>query len=306
MNLLFSFTFKAMGSPCELQIDSDSKAQAEITYSQVKARVDELEARYSRFIPSSLVSQINRASGSGQKVSIDDETVALLRYAQQCYEESDGLFDITSGILRIIWNFKETQSSAYKKISTQQIQQQIDQILPLVNWNNVAWDNKSILLLKKGMEIDFGGIVKEYTADCIKELCLLAGVKSGYINMGGDLCIIGPQENGDGWPIAIQHPENKQTMLGTFTLKKGALASSGDYERYIMINEKCYSHVINPKTGWPVSGIKSVSVATDHCITAGSISTIAMLKGKQGLKWLKKTGANYLCYTHNGKSYYNF
>jgi FAD:protein FMN transferase len=305
MSSLFYFKFKAMGSPCELQIASLSKAKARQIYLLVKARAEELEARYSRFRSGSLISKINAQAGSPNKVTIDKETVALLHYAQQCYEESDGLFDITSGILRKVWNFQHKTKLSQQGLSTQSIQQQINQLLPLVSWQDVIWDSQSIFLPKEGMELDLGGIVKEYAADCIKELCLSEGVQSGYINMGGDICIIGALADGSGWPIAIQHPENKKSTLGTFKLKQGGLASSGDYERFITINKKRYSHVINPQTGWPVSGLQSVSITAEHCIIAGSLATIAMLKGKQGVSWLKQTGANYICCTDDGKVYHN-
>lgn len=301
MTPLFSFKFKAMGSPCELHINSSSTNRAEHIYFLVKQAVEELEARYSRFRKNSLLSKINHNAGKNKKIPIDNETLALLTYAQQCYEESNGLFDITSGILRKVWHSKQQNN-----LSLEQIQHKIDQYLPLVNWLDVRWDTNFISLQKKGMEIDFGGIVKEYAADCVKKLCLQEGVKTGYINMGGDLCIIGALEHHKGWPIAIQHPQINNAILGTFKLKQGGLASSGDYERFIMIDNKRYSHIINPKTGWPVSGLQSVSITSEHCITAGSIATIAMLKGQQGVMWLKKTNVTYLCYCDDGKVYHNF
>ena len=144
------------------------------------------------------------------------------------------------------------------------------------------------------MEIDFGGVVKEYAVDRAANLCYAQGIKHGIVNLGGDIKIIGPRADGSPWRIGIQHPRSKDALLDTLSLYEGALASSGDYERCIMVNGVRYGHVLNPKTGWPVRHLAAVSVVGDFCVVAGSVSTIAMLKEGQGIEWLNKLGVQHI------------
>jgi thiamine biosynthesis lipoprotein len=140
------------------------------------------------------------------------------------------------------------------------------------------------------MEIDFGGIVKEYAVDRAAALCFAQGIKHGVINLGGDIKVIGPRADGNPWRIGIKHPYDKEGLLDTLLLHDGALASSGDYERCITVKGIRYGHVLNPKTGWPVRHLAAVSVVGDFCVVAGSASTIAMLKEDKGAEWLNDLG----------------
>jgi thiamine biosynthesis lipoprotein len=140
------------------------------------------------------------------------------------------------------------------------------------------------------MEIDFGGIVKEYAADRAATLCLNAGISHGIVNLGGDIKIIGAHPDGKSWRVGIQHPRDKTKVWKALKLKTGALASSGDYERCMVIDGVRYGHILNPKTGYPVRHLTAVSVIADLCVVAGSAATIAMLKEKDGEKWLKSLG----------------
>jgi len=123
--------------------------------------------------------------------------------------------------------------------------------------------------------------------------------------MGGDIRILGSLPDGSGWPIAIQDPFNPQRKMAQLSLKQGAVASSGDYQRFIEIDGKRYGHLLHPKTGWPVTGLASVSVVAEHCVVAGSICTIAMLNGRQGLDWLKSSGAKFICCSDKGETFSN-
>lgn len=140
------------------------------------------------------------------------------------------------------------------------------------------------------MELDFGGIVKEYAADRASILCLNAGILHGIINLGGDIKIIGAHPDGKPWRVGIQHPRDKTKIWKVVKLKRGALASSGDYERCMVIDGVRYGHILNPKTGYPVRHLAVVSVVADLCVVAGSAATIAILKEKEGEKWLKSLG----------------
>ncbi len=289
---VFNFEFKAMGSPCSIQFCADSADKAEMLYRQVTDCIARLEFKYSRYREDSLLAQINRRAGSGINTALDPETVGLLRYADNCYQESNKLFDVTSGVLRKLWHLEQTELPT---------KDQIQAVLPLIGWKKVQWDEQSIYLSQTGMQLDFGGIVKEYAADSAANIFQQNGIRHGIIELGGDIRVTGPLPNGEGWPVAIRDPRNPEKIIAQLKLKSGALATSGDYERFQLIDGVRYSHILNPKTGWPVSGLRAVSIVADHCVVAGSVSTIAMLKANNGLKWLRSCGLPFLCCQNNGQ-----
>lgn len=289
---VFNFAFQAMGSPCSVQLCADSALKAESVYRAVANRVAQLEQRYSRYRDDSLISEINRRAGSGIKTPIDPETAALLRYAEQCYQESNQLFDVTSGVLRQLWHVDRTELPSKDRRQA---------VLPLIGWNKVQWDDQTIYLPMTGMQLDFGGIVKEYAADSAVGLCLENGIHHGIIELGGDIRVIGPLPNGQGWPVAIRDPRHPDKIIAQLQLTSGAVASSGDYERFQLIDGVRYSHLLNPKTGWPVSGLRAVSIVAEYCVVAGSIATIAMLKANGGLAWLRSCEVPFLCCQNNGQ-----
>jgi thiamine biosynthesis lipoprotein len=289
---VFNFEFKAMGSPCSMQFCANSAHQAETVYRLVTDCIAQLEFRYSRYRDDSLIAEINRRAGSGVKTPLDAETVGLLRYADNCYQESNQLFDVTSGVLRKLWHANQTELPS---------KEQIQAVLPLIGWKKVQWDEQSIHLSQAGMQLDFGGIVKEYAADSAAAICRQNEIYHGIIELGGDIRVIGALPDGQGWPVAIRDPRHPEKIIAQLKLKSGAVATSGDYERFQLIDGVRYSHLLNPKTGWPVNGLRAVSIVAEHCVVAGSLSTIAMLKANNGLKWLRKCGLPFLCCQNNGQ-----
>lgn len=282
---LFKFSFGAMGSPCELQLYAAQEAIAQNLAQQAIADVQRLEKKYSRYRADSFLSKVNVAAEQGGSIEVDDETASLLNYADTCYQQSDGLFDITSGVLRKAWNFKS------KIIPSEQ---DIAPLLVKVGWHKVHWQ-APVIAFESGMELDFGGIVKEYAADRVAAFCWNSGIHHGLVNLGGDVRVIGPHPNGTPWRIGIQHPRAEGgTALKTIELASGAVATSGDYERCMTINGKKYGHILNPKTGWPVSHLATVTVVADYCVLAGSASTIAMLKAKHAPHFLADMGLSHL------------
>ncbi len=277
--------FKAMGSPCEIRLFVASPSEAERIAGVAIAEVARLEARYSRYRGDSFLSEINRAAAFGGSISVDGETAGLFDYAATCYRESAGLFDITSGILRRAWRFDR---GALPEPA------QIQDLLDKVGWNRVRFARPLLEFPTPGMEIDFGGVVKEYAVDRAATLCWEAGARSGYVNLGGDVKIIGPRPDGGPWRIGIRHPRRPGALIRTVSLHRGGLASSGDYERCILLDGVRYGHILNPKTGWPVRHLASVSVAADLCLIAGSASTIAMLMEADGPAWLTDLGLPHL------------
>lgn len=288
---LHSQSFRAMGSPCELRLYAASEAAAQRGFAVARAVIERLEARYSRYREDSITSRINAAAGKAA-VEIDAEAAGLLDYAAQAWQHSDGLFDITSGVLRRAWDFRSGKLPA---------QEQIDALLPLVGWQQVEWNRPSIRLPRAGMEIDFGGYVKEYAADAAAQACRGAGIKHGMVELGGDVCIVGAHPDGSPWRVGVRHPRDPANALALIEMHEGAIASSGDYERSMTVNGLRYCHILNPQTGWPVRALAAVSVVAPQCLVAGTASTIAMLKQDGAREWLDELGLPHLGITADGK-----
>lgn len=277
---LYHYPFTAMGTECNLYLYSLDSSHAEETALAAAAEVARIEQRYSRYNPDSVLSEINRAAQRGGSATLDDETALLTDYAFACHQKSGGLFDITSGILRKAWDFTADSLNTLPK------QAAIDALLPKVGMGKIVWEPPRFTFTVPGMELDFGGIGKEYASDRAAEVCVARGITSGLVDLGGDIKIIGPHPGALPWVVGITDPHRPGAHLGNVELFEGALASSGDYERCIVMDGKRYSHIISPVTGWPVRGLSAVSVTADRCIAAGSICTIAMLKGAEGIQWL--------------------
>lgn len=289
----FRRAFKAMGSPCEIQLYARDEPGA-ARYAQIALdEVARLEARYSRYLEKSLLSGINRVASQGGSLSVDDETAGLLDYAATCHEQSGGLFDVTSGILRRAWRFDRGELPDPSHVQ---------ELLGRIGWEKVRWNRPVLEFSMPGMEIDFGGVVKEYAADRVAALCREAGAHHGMLNLGGDIRVLGPHPDGRPWRIGIRHPRRRGALLRTVPLRAGGLATSGDYERCIEIDGVCYGHVLNPRTGWPVRHLASVSVVADQCIVAGSTSTIALLKERAGPGWLTELGLPHLWVDVDGRT----
>ncbi len=285
--------FKAMGTPCDIQLFAANESEAKRASDAVIADVNRLEAQYSRYKSDSFLSEINQVAAVSGSITVDNETASLLDYAVTCYEQSDGLFDITSGILRRAWKFDQG------KLPEQAL---VDSLLSKVGWHKVTWQQPTLTFSVPGMEIDFGGIVKEYAVDRAATLCLARGIRHGVINLGGDIKVIGPRDDNSPWRVGIRHPRSRDALLDTVALFQGALASSGDYERCIMVDGVRYGHVLNPKTGWPVRHLAAVSVIGDFCVVAGSAATIAMLKEGEGVSWLDGLGLPHVWVDVQGRS----
>lgn len=279
-----SVRFKSMGSPCEIRIIADDQKQGAQILEMAVHEVNRLHNKYSRYQADSVITRINQSAGTGKAYLLDEETKALLNYADVCFQQSEGLFDVTSGVLREIWNFKAIKQTAVLPTSAQ-----IDRLLKLVGWQKVEWDADCFYLPLKKMEIDFGGIVKEYAADAVASLCQSQGITSGLVDLGGDIRIIGPWPGDEPWNIFIQSPDKNKKYCTQLALKNGGIATSGVYERFIEIKGKRYSHLLNPITGWPIEeSVASLTVLADQCVIAGSISTMGMLQGKDCLRWMQE------------------
>jgi thiamine biosynthesis lipoprotein len=290
------FSFGAMGSRCEVRLAGADAPVLEAAARRAIAEVQRIEAKYSRYRDDSILSRINAAAGRGDAVEVDDETASLLGFAAQLHATSDGLFDLTSGVLRRAWDFRSgiVPSAA-----------QLESLLPLVGWGRVHFDGRRVRLPVAGMELDFGGFGKEYAADRAATLLQQDGLAHGVVNLGGDIRIVGPREDGTPWRLGIQHPRGPDgTTIASVALEAGALATSGDYERFFEHAGRRYCHVLDPRSGWPVSAWQSVSVALPACVAAGALTTIAMLQGDAALDFLARQGASYLAIDAHGQLFH--
>lgn len=283
---LYSTRLRAMGSPCQFDIYCEHPNQAKKITQQLIDEIKRLENKYSRYQPNSVTSKIIQQAGKDEGLSLDNETAQLLHYADSLYQQSDGLFDITSGVLRKAWNFKSNQLPADESLQV---------LMPMIGWDKAHWEAPYFHLPIAGMEIDFGGFVKEYTADVLATLCINDGIQHGLINLGGDIKVIGPHPNHSPWRVGIQHPRKPETAIATLDMMAGGIATSGDYERYMIVDNKRYSHLLNPITGKSIQPyFASVSVIADACLLSGSFASIAMLKSHEDKYWLNDIGLPFL------------
>lgn len=286
------YQFKAMGSPCAFCVYHLSYNVIQNALQLAQEEVHRLEKKYSRFLNHSVLSNINEQAGVAP-VKVDGETAGLINYAAQCFELSDGLFDITSGVFRQIWDFKSPKLPSSVAIKN---------TLRNVGFNKLNWDGQT-LYIPKNMEIDLGGVVKEYAADCARQVLLNNGIQHGLVDLGGDMAVVGEKPDQSPWVIGIRDPSNPAKAIVSIPLMQGAIATSGHYERFMMINGKRYCHIINPKTGWPAEYCATVSVTSPQCLVSGSLATIAMLKEEKAQNWLKEQEAVFFVQNSQGQCF---
>ena len=275
-------SFEAMASPCEVLMEVENKALAEKIFKAVVEEARRIEHKFSRYRDNNIIFTINNADG--KTISIDSETARLIDFSDNLYQLSEGLFDITSGVLRKVWKFDGSDNIPEPV--------EVKKILKTVGWSKVIWKDQQ-LTMQADMEIDLGGVGKEYAVD----RCVLVAKEmtrdSVLINFGGDLATTGPRQNNGFWSVG-RLITGKEHSVALFQLRKGAIATSGDAHRYLLKEGIRYSHVLNPKTGWPVIGAPhTVSITAPTCNEAGMLSTLAMLQGDRAEDFLKLQEIDY-------------
>lgn len=277
--------FTAMASPCEVLLDTLDAGLASRLVKIAWAEAMRIERKFSRYREDSVVHEIHTSRGS--PVTVDEETAALLDFADHCHRLSEGRFDITSGVLRRVWRFDGSD-----RVPTHG---EVEVILPLVGWDGVQWTAPT-LTLPEGMEIDLGGLGKEYAVDRVHGLLALETDKPFLVNFGGDLRTSGPRADDRAWRVGIDDPEAEGFPIRVVDLREGALATSGDARRYLERDGKRYAHVLDPSTGWPVEGApRSVTVAAPTCTEAGMLATFAMLRGSEAERFLEEERVVHWC-----------
>ena len=289
---LHRFTFRAMNAVNEVQIHCADADFAAAAAARAIEEVGRIEAKYSRYRDDSVVASINSQAG-GAPVPIDVETRALLLFADACYRQSGGSFDATSGVLRRAWRFDSHHVPGEAELAP---------LLALVGWESVELTAATVRLPLPGMELDFGGFGKEYAVDRAALVLKQAGAESAMVNLAGDLAILAPQPGGEPWRVGIRHPRRDEMVLASVPVSSGAIATSGDYERFIEVDGVRHCHVLDPRSGRAARGFQSVSVHAPSCLVAGSATTIAMLKGaREGLAWLDALALAHLCVLEDGQ-----
>lgn len=275
-----------MGSPCEVLTRAGDESRARALIDGVAGEAWRVEDKFSRYLSGIIVKRINNSHGDA--VEVDEETANLLDYAASLFEMSDGQFDITSGVLRKAWTF-----DGGDKIPDAGL---VESILDTVGWNKVCWE-RPLLTMQRGMQIDFGGIGKEYAVDRAAGLPALKTSASTLLNFGGDIVAIGSSDGFDGWQIGIEALETSaRKSQRVIRLSRGALATSGDARRFVLHDGIRYGHILDPTSGWPVRGApRSVTVAADTCTQAGMLASLAMLSGADAEKFLAAQNARFWC-----------
>jgi thiamine biosynthesis lipoprotein len=241
--------------------------------------IKRIEQLLTTFNDNSQTNQVNRMAGI-RPVQVNREVFDLINRSLKISRVTDGAFDITYGSIdKRFWNFDKTMTSLPGAATARKM-------VRLINYKNVILDEKAgtVFLKEPGMRIGFGGIGKGYAADRAKALLVQEGVESGIVNASGDLITWGAQADGKPWTIGIAHPDNASLPFSSLNISNMAIATSGNYEKYVTIDGKKYSHTIDPKTGMPVTGIKSVTIISPYAEIADAMATPVMVMGvKAGL-----------------------
>ena len=279
---LVAVRFTAMASPCEVLLPLMAEYSAVGIGTIAAEEAWRVEKKYSRYRDDSVTARIHEHRGI--PIEVDPETASLIDFASQCFDLSEGLFDITSGVLRRAWKFDRSDHVPEAAV--------IELLLPLIGFEKLQWRSPR-LLLPAGMELDFGGIGKEYAVDRAYELLAARDTTPFLINFGGDLRANRPPLHGP-WQVGIERPGTDGEARMLLDLERGALATSGDSRRYLLKDGTRYGHILNPLTGWPdPEAPRSITVAASTCTEAGLLSTVAMLHGAGAQAYLDEQGARY-------------
>ena len=273
-----------MGNRFEITVVGNDPLWGDERIADAVEEISRIEKLFTTFDESSQTNLINRNAGI-TPVKVDKEVYDLIERSKKISALTQGAFDITYGSIdKRMWNFDKTMTSLPDP-------QTAKQLVRLINYRNVILDEKncSVFLKEKGMRIGFGGIGKGYAAEKAKSLLQQKGVKSGIINAAGDLTAWGYQPNGKPWTIGIADPDTKRQAFSFLEITNTSIATSGNYEKFVFIDGKKYSHTIDPKTGLPVRGIKSVTIICPNAEIADAMATPVMIMGiKTGLDMLNQ------------------
>ena len=275
---------KLMGNRFEISILANDEDYANANIDLAVAEISRIEKLLTTFSNDSVTFQINENAGI-QPVVVPKEVFDLIFRCQMISKMTQGAFDISYGSIdKKFWNFDLNMTSLPDKDSAKKA-------VELINYENIILNekDKTVFLKNKGMRIGFGGIGKGYAAECAKKILQQNGIESGIVNAAGDLTAWGYQENGEAWTIGIADPNKKESVFSTFNITNTSVATSGNYEKFVIIDGKKYSHTIDPKTGYPISGIKSVTIIAENAEIADALATPVTVMGIEvGLNFINQ------------------
>lgn len=272
-----------MGGRFDITIVANDTVAAEQNIDAVIAEITRIENLISDWKPDSQVSEVNQNAGI-RPVKVDREVFELTQRAIKLSEITNGGFDVSFAAMDRIWKF---DGSMTEMPSAEAIKKSVEK----VGYKNIILDSvqSTIFLKLKGMKIGFGALGEGYATDKCRTMMLSKGIKAGIINGSGDMSTWGKQPNGEPWKIGITNPFNTEKLLAVVPLEQEAVTTSGSYEKFVIFNGKRYSHIINPATGYPATGLCSVTVFGPDAETANGLSTSLMVLGqKEGLLLLQK------------------
>jgi thiamine biosynthesis lipoprotein len=271
-----------MGGSAAIEfVDEGGPDRAERIARKAEAEALRIERKYSRFREASVVSEINRNAGR-TPVAVDEETEMLVQAALDLARLTDGRFDPTVGVLRKAWDFRSSRVPSEEEVAA---------LLPLVRAGAVSLRDRTIFLRNAGMELDLGGVGKEYAVDRVAQLLRDEGIRSAIVNFAGDVRTVGSRGDGRPWNVGVADPRNRgRCRFAVRTLSDAGIATSGDYERGFVKNGIRYHHILDARTGWPVRGLASVTAIAGSAFRAGRFATAAFLLGAEaGLALLEST-----------------
>jgi thiamine biosynthesis lipoprotein len=270
---------KLMGNRFEITVEAKTATETDFFLKKAVEEISRIEALLSTYQETSETNLINKNAGL-KPVKVSDEVFSLIKRSKKISEITDGTFDITYGSIdQRFWNFDTEMTELPDEVLARKS-------IALIDYRNIILntEEKTVFLKNKGMRIGFGGIGKGYAAEKTKNLLKNLGVKAGIINASGDLSCWGIPENGKPWTIGIAHPDFSDLPFSTLEVTDLSVATSGNYEKFVMIDGKRYSHTINPKTGFPVHEIKSVTVISPNAEISDALATpITILGTEKGL-----------------------
>lgn len=275
---------KLMGNRFEISILANDEDFANANIDLAVAEISRIEKLLTTFSNDSITFQINENAGI-QPVVVPKEVFDLIFRCQMISKMTQGAFDISYGSIdKKFWNFDLNMTSLPDKDVAKKT-------VELINYENIILNknDQTVFLKNKGMRIGFGGIGKGYAAECAKKILKQNGIESGIVNAAGDLTAWGYQENGEAWTIGIANPNKKESVFSTFNITNTSVATSGNYEKFVLIDGKKYSHTIDPKTGYPISGIKSVTIIAENAEIADALATPVTVMGIEvGLNFINQ------------------
>ena len=284
LKTVYNKILKLMGNRFQISAVAENEAWADERIDAAIREIQRIEKLLTTYSHDSETSLINENAGLAP-VKVSRETFELIERSTRISRITQGAFDITYGSVdKSLWNFDMNMKSLPDKETARKM-------AGLINYRNIIPDNENstIFLRKKGMRIGFGGIGKGYAAERAKQVMQEMGVESGIVNASGDLTCWGYQPTGKPWTIGIVNPNAAGQVFSCMDVTNMAIATSGNYEKYIMVNGKKYSHTIDPRTGLPVTGIKSVTIITPNAEISDAMATPVMIMGiKAGINMVNQ------------------